>query len=125
MKTRNKVFWFMGGFGIGLTLISLGHAALPKRATPETAEQPAQSSSVLSEINSQKVAAPDLERDYAGLSQNEAKFAESWDQQQRLKSATARVAMMDRSKKKTVTKKDAKAASQPKQRLKVYDSGLD
>ena len=76
-----KYFWFMGGFALGYTLISLGHAAIPKRATP-----------AVSEIKGAKVNSPEFDKDFAALNQMEGKYAESWDQQQRLRSATNRSA---------------------------------
>jgi len=80
------MFWFSGGFAVGLTLISLGHAALPQRAT-----QP----NVVTELKAPKVTAPDLEQDYSKLTHLEGRFAESWDQQQRLRAATSNVARAD------------------------------
>ena len=80
-ESLHKYFWFIGGFAIGYTLISLGHAALPKRTTP-----------AVSEIKGAKVNSPEFDQDFAALNQMEGKYAESWDQQQRLRSATNRSA---------------------------------
>jgi hypothetical protein len=93
MKKWNQVFWFSGGFAVGLTLISMGHAALPKRVMPQTAGQT--QPTIVSEMKASKVTAPDLEQDYAKLSNLEARYAESWDQQQRLRAATSNVARAD------------------------------
>ena len=82
----------MGGLIMGLTLMSFGHAALPKRATPVTTSARQQNTSLVSEMKGGKVNAPELDRDFSNLSNVEAKYAESWDQQQRLRNATARVA---------------------------------
>ena len=93
-----KVFWFIAGLAMGITLISLGHAAIPSRATPQ-----------VTEIKSKPVLAPDLEQDYARLSQAESKYAESWNQQQKIKSATQRVAKNDyKSKSKLQMKKSSR-----------------
>jgi|GEM_PF-3600369 len=82
----NQIFWFSGGFALGLTLISMGHAAVPQRVT-----QP----QVVTELKANRVTAPDLEQDYSKLTHLEGRFAESWDQQQRLRSATTNVARAD------------------------------
>jgi hypothetical protein len=87
-KSFNQVFWFTGGFALGLTLISLGHAALPNRVTPQPATG-------VSEMKAPKVTAPDLEQDYSKLTNLEGRYAESWDQQERLRSATSGVARAD------------------------------
>jgi hypothetical protein len=96
-KNFNKVFWFSGGFAVGMTLISLGHAAIPKRVLPQTNSQTNQNTlpNMVSEMKAPKVTAPDLEQDYAKLSNLEARYAESWEQQQRLRAATSNVAQSD------------------------------
>jgi hypothetical protein len=71
--------WFLGGFLIGLTLISLGHAALPKKASPGSGE-----------MRSLKQANPELDEEVSRLASLESRYAESKTQQQRLKSATMR-----------------------------------
>jgi hypothetical protein len=90
-ESFNKYFWFIGGFALGYTLISLGHAALPKRVTP-AAPTRAQQGSLVSEIKGAKVNSPEFDQDFAALNQAEGKYAESWDQQQRLRAATSRSA---------------------------------
>ena len=90
-ENLSKYFWFSSGFAIGLTLISLGHAALPKRATPQT-PAPQKSGTLVSEMRGGKVNSPELDQDFDRLATVEGKYAENWDQQQRLRSATARVA---------------------------------
>jgi hypothetical protein len=82
----HKYFWFLGGFAIGYTLISLGHAAIPKRVTPG-----------VSEIQGAKVNSPEFDKDFAALNQAESKYAENWQQQQRLRQATARKAVSNKS----------------------------
>jgi len=77
----NKLICFAGGVLLGLTLISVSRAAIPKRATPG-----------VSEIQANKAATPNFEQDYQHLTSVESKYAESWDQQQRLRKATQRVA---------------------------------
>ena len=74
-----KYFWFIGGFAVGYTIISLGHAALPQRSA-----QP------VTEIKGAKVNSPEFDQDFAALNQMEGKYAENWNQQQRLRSAVAR-----------------------------------
>ena len=90
-----KYFWFSGGLLLGITLISLGHAALPKRVMPpQTAQTPARGfgTSPVSEMKGGRVNSPNLESDFVNLNSVEQKYAENWDQQQRLKAATTRVA---------------------------------
>ena len=103
-KKFDQLFWFMGGFGIGITILTLGHAALPKRVTPATQATPSQNASqngsMLSEIKGGKVAAPELEQGYDQLAGQESRYAESAAQQERLKAATARVARGEYSQKK-------------------------
>lgn len=90
IHAMHKAFWFTGGFALGLTLISVGHASLPK-ANPGSNPN----SNVVSEMKAPKVTAPDLEEDYSKLSNLEQRYAESWDQQQRLRSATVGAAKTD------------------------------
>ena len=90
-ENLSKYFWFTSGFAIGLTLISLGHAALPKRVTPQAAS-PQKNGSLVSEMRGGKVNSPELDQDFDHVATVEGKYAENWDQQQRLRSATARVA---------------------------------
>ncbi len=98
---KNKLIWFFGGFGVGITLLSLGHAALPRRVTPQgsstnntpTRGQTSGQTNNLTELNpNAKVTAPDLDQDYTKLSNLEGQYAESADQQNRLKTATSKVA---------------------------------
>ena len=79
MKKFTKWFWFMGGFAMGFTLIAIGHAALPKRSTTQ-----------LTEMRATKVGSPEMEQDYQRLTALESRYAESADQQKRLKTATLR-----------------------------------
>ena len=62
--------------------MSVSHAAVPQRVTP-----------AVSEIQANKAATPDFERDYDHLTSVEGRYAESWDQQQKLRKATQRVAV--------------------------------
>ena len=78
-----KYFWFTGGFAIGIMLISLGHAALPKKG-----------SAPLSEMKAKPVANPEMDQDFARLNSMESHYAESIDQQNRLKTATSKVARL-------------------------------
>ncbi len=87
-----KYFWFIGGFTIGIMLISLGHAALPKKAIPQTAPAPAKAPATLSEMKVSHGAAPELDQDFARLTTVEGQYAESIDQQRKLRSATSKVA---------------------------------
>lgn len=81
-----KSISFIGGFALGLLCISLVQAALPKRVTPETQSvQPAQ---VVTELKAEKVTAPDLEQDFDRLQRAEGQYAEDWEQQQRIRTAT-------------------------------------
>jgi hypothetical protein len=73
-----KSFWFISGFAFGLVGITLVQAAMPKRVTPVA----------VTEIKSPKVTAPDLEADFDRLQKAEARYAESWDQQQRIRAAS-------------------------------------
>ena len=89
---KSKLIWFSGGFGIGITLISLGHASLPTQKpgtnTPATAPS---GGNALTEIKGdRKVTGPDLEDDYAKLTNEESKYAESWAQQEKIRAATTR-----------------------------------
>jgi hypothetical protein len=80
----HKLFWFIGGFALGYTLISLGHAAIPNTTRPATRN------TLASEITGSKVTSPTFDDDFASLNQVEGKYAENWDQQQRLRQATGR-----------------------------------
>jgi hypothetical protein len=84
-----KYIWFIGGFAVGYTLISLGHAAIPDRAQTVT------------EIRGSKVNSPELAESFAALNQMESKYAENWNQQQRLRSAVARTRSQYAAKKKS------------------------
>ncbi len=84
-----KYIWFTGGLFLGLTFISLGQASVPTRATPPVAKA---SGSLMSEMRGGKVNSPELDQDFEKVNTLEGKYAESWDQQQRLRSATSRVA---------------------------------
>ena len=68
-----KIFWFLGGFAIGFTLISLGHASVSKQSAP------------VSEIRGGKVAVPQVDQDLAHLNSLESRYSESDEQQQRIK----------------------------------------
>lgn len=87
MKKFTQWFWFMGGFAVGFTLIAIGHAALPKKAVTQAGNRPQAS---LSELRTAKVGAPEMDQDYQRLTSLEARYAESADQQKRLKTATTR-----------------------------------
>jgi hypothetical protein len=92
-KSFSKIASFVGGFALGLSLIAVGHAAVPQRITSESNTPANPSQSMVTEIRAkQQVQAPDLEQDYAKLSNVEARYAENWYQQQKLRSATSRVA---------------------------------
>lgn len=84
-KKYTQWFWFIGGFTLGFTLIAIGHAAIPKKAViaPRAATN-------LTELRAPKVLTPEMDQDFAKLTSLESKYAESLDQQKRLKSATAR-----------------------------------
>lgn len=84
-KNWVKYVWFSGGFVLGLTLISLGNASIPKRVATTA---PA----TVSEIKGGKVGSPNLDQDFSQLNSLEARYAESYDQQQRLRGATSKVA---------------------------------
>lgn len=84
-----KSISFIGGFLLGLLCISLVQAALPKRVTPQAPEK-SKTPEIVSELRAPKVTAPDLEQDFNRLQQAEGKYAESWDQQQRIRAATNR-----------------------------------
>jgi hypothetical protein len=84
-----KYIWFIGGFAVGYTIISLGHAAIPERAQS------------VSEIRGSKVNSPELDEGFAALNHMESKYAENWNQQQRLRSAVARTRSQYLAKKKT------------------------
>jgi hypothetical protein len=77
--------WFFGGFLIGLTLISLGHASRPtvKRSVPV---------GPLNEIRSGKLTAPEMDAEFTKLRSLESRYAESDAQQKRLQASTARTA---------------------------------
>jgi hypothetical protein len=77
-KKHTQWFWFIGGFALGFTLIAIGHAALPKKT------------SALSELRTSKVAAPEMDQEFVKLTSLESRYAESADQQKRLKTATNR-----------------------------------
>jgi hypothetical protein len=89
MDSSNKNWthyaWFLGGFLIGLTLISLGHAAKTngKRPLP---------TGPLNEIRSQKLSAPEMDAEFGRLKVLESRYAESPEQQKRLQASTARAA---------------------------------
>ena len=79
------LLWFSGGFGIGLTLISISQAALPSRTTPLTAGQGVQQKTILREIKGGKISSPEFDSDLAELNRLEAKYVESSEQMERLK----------------------------------------
>ncbi len=83
--TVNFKYLLLQGLALigALVGVSLGvsNAALPKKATPAIAE-----------IKADKANLPDFEKDYVKLNSLEGRYAETWDQQQKLKSATGRVA---------------------------------
>ena len=76
IKKYTQWFWFIGGFAVGLTLISLGHAAINKGQS-------------LSEMRTTKVATPELESDFSKLESLESRFAENAEQQKKLKAAVS------------------------------------
>jgi hypothetical protein len=110
---KSKILWFLSGLGVGLTMLSLGQAAIPKKVVktskqalvkklpakkPMTAPVAAApraprvlAVSPLSEIKKgSKVTSPEIETDYSNLSKSESQYAENWNQQQRLRAATVR-----------------------------------
>jgi len=93
-KKYAQWFWFIGGFALGFTLISIGHAALPKKAvaTPVAKAAPARGQQTVSELRASKAGTPELEDDFNKLSKVESKYAESSDQQKKLKMATSKSA---------------------------------
>ncbi len=79
MKNKyTQWFWFIGGFALGFTLISIGHAALPKKVV------------TLTELKASKIGTPELEKDFSKLTSLESRYAESADQQKKIKTATLR-----------------------------------
>jgi len=92
-KTYAQWFWFIGGFAVGFTLISIGHAALPKKVVAPVVTTPtspaAKGQSNLSELQVSKTGTPDFENDFNKLQNVESRFAENADQQKKLKTATA------------------------------------
>jgi hypothetical protein len=92
-QNKIRLLWFLGGFGTGLTVVTLSHAALPTRATP----------TLLREIKGGKISSPEFESDLAELNQLEQKYVESHEQQERLKGRSSRVAAPStRTKKKGI-----------------------
>ncbi len=87
-KNKTQWFWFIGGFALGFSLIAIGHASVPKKATQATS--PTRTASNLSELKAQKLASPSMDQDYAKLTSLESRYAESADQQKKLKTATLR-----------------------------------
>jgi hypothetical protein len=77
--------WFLGGFLIGLTLISLGHASKNggKRPLP---------TGPLNEIRSKKLSVPEMDAEFGRLKALESRYAESPEQQKRLQASTVRAA---------------------------------
>ena len=71
-----KYLWFLCGFLMGYTVITLGHADLPNRAP------------VIREIKGVKIKNPEFEQDFAALNQVEKNYAENWNQQKRLAAAS-------------------------------------
>jgi len=86
-KKYAQWFWFIGGFAVGFTLISIGHAALPKKAVVAT--QPNTKGQTLTELRAAKAGTPELESDFAKLATQESRFAENAEQQKKLKAAVA------------------------------------
>jgi hypothetical protein len=78
--------WFIGGFLIGLTLISLGHAA---KTPPQGRSAP---TGPLNEIRSRKLSVPEMDAEFTRLKALESRYAESPQQQRRLQSSTLRKA---------------------------------
>lgn len=72
-----KACWFLGGFGVGFTLIALGHATVASHST--------QPSAPVSEIRGGKVAAPEFDHELANLHSLESRYSESDAQQQRIR----------------------------------------
>ncbi len=85
-KKYTQWFWFIGGFTLGFTLIAIGHASTPKASV----STPARKSSALSELRAPKTGTPEMEQDFARLTSLESRYAESSEQQKKLKTATAR-----------------------------------
>jgi len=85
---RSRWFWFFGGLGAGVTAISLSQASVPKRITPK-APAANENPSLIREMKTSKISAPDLEGDFSGLSRIEKSFSESAGQQLKLKEIVA------------------------------------
>ncbi len=83
-KKHTQWFWFIGGFMAGFTLIAIGHAALPKKASP------------LSELQAPKLGTPEMDQEFYKLNSIESKYSESAEQQKKLKAATLRNARRSR-----------------------------
>ena len=113
LKKISQGFWFIGGFAVGMTLISIGNASLPSKVTQDAKLTSApKTRSLVTEINPKKaVLSPDLEQDYSKLNQAEAKFAESWEQQQKLKEATLQASGKRYAKAKLIPQKVIPAKS--------------
>ncbi len=84
-KENVKILWFVGGFALGLTMISLGHAAANRPSANNKG-------TLVSEIRGGKVGTPQFDQDLANLNSLEARYSESNDQQQRIRETTRKVA---------------------------------
>lgn len=82
-----KVFLLAGTFLVGTPLM----ASIP---------QPQKVSPSISEIKSEKLVAPEYENSFEQLNHNERQYAESWEQQQKLRGAVLRVSNEGYSRKK-------------------------
>ncbi|MBU6154787.1 MAG: hypothetical protein KGP28_10835 [Bdellovibrionales bacterium] len=83
----NKIplLWFLTGFGAGMTLISIGQAALPSKSAPRTSEPSGQGKTLLREIKGGKISSPEFEAELSELNRMEKMYVESPDQMERLK----------------------------------------
>ncbi len=70
-------FWFIGGFAVGFSLISLSHASLQSKAVAVSESR--------TSIGTQQ-----LDQEYSRLSAAESRYVESTDQQKKLKAVTLR-----------------------------------
>lgn len=79
-KDFTKWFWFIGGFALGFSLIAIGHASIPKKAVRVT------------ELKASKAGSPEMDQDFSSLVNLESKYAESSNQQKKLKASVLRQA---------------------------------
>lgn len=87
LKKQPQLLWFMGSFALSFALMSMGHASLSKKAV---------SPNQVTELKTAKAVTPELESDFSKLSSLESRYAESAQQQQKLRAATVRGAKRNR-----------------------------